>query len=717
MIEKVLDNARRYITKESDLQMIESAYLLAKKYHENQFRKSGEPYIIHPIEVAYLLTTVNAGPIAITSGLLHDIIEDTDITYDEIKTQFNEQVANIVDGVTKITAANKEKKITPEENHRKMIEAISDDIRVIIVKLCDRLHNIRTLGALPPAKQKRIAKETLDIYAPFANRLGMHVIKSELEDTAFYYYDRKSYNETKDLIEKGQENRLLGISLMVNKINTLMDNKNIRVKGRAKSVYSVYNKMKKSNLNISQIYDLSAIRLIVDNKIECYKMIGIIHSNFTPVDNKFKDYIAVPKDNMYQSLHTTVFGLEKKIYEIQIRTEEMDNIAEYGVAAHWAYKEGVSLSMKEEQLEIADKLSWYKDMVNYKQISKETHMDYYQSVKQDILSSKIFVYTPKGDRMYLPYKSTPIDVAFHIHSKVGESAVEALVNNKVTELFQPLKNGDVVQIITNESSFGPTQDWLKYCKSRHAQSRIKSLIKKNDDKVLEAQGESELISLLAARGKVLDDINDNAFRDEFFRYHKVNNIAKLCLLIGQGEVDAASAVIRIFDKEQTASIEIVRDNKQLESYSEGTDDFNIRSHFIPQIMRATCCNPIPGEKVVGVQDENFKIMVHIESCGKLKEVNDADKMLEILWTNIDNKRYKVGIAIELHDRDKILSEIVNVIQKLNIQLGNLSIDNKENGHYLCKVHVNVRNLSQLDILVSSLSKIENVVTISRIREQ
>ena len=484
--------ASQYLN-ETSLELIEKAYNVALKKHEGQYRKSGDPYIQHPIEVAYILATLHTGPNTIAAGLLHDVLEDTDMTKEEMANEFNKEVAEIVDGVTKIS---KLKYMTKEKalahNHEKLLIAMAKDIRVILVKLVDRLHNMRTIDFQPEEKRKRIAQETLDLYAPLAHRLGMYRIKAELEDLSFKAIEPDTYKEIATLVASKKDEREEDIDTMRKSIDQLLTKNNIEkyeIKGRIKNIYSIYRKMQTKNKTLDDIYDLLALRVIVPTVGDCYHVLGLIHSIWTPLPMRFKDYIAVPKSNLYQSLHTTVVGAGGKIFEIQIRTYDMDQVAELGVAAHWAYKENAGYSPEKEQLEITQKLKWYKDLSTY--VENSNSVDPLDNIKDDIFDASVYVFTPNGDVYEFPSGSMPLDFAYRIHSEVGNKAVGAIVNGKIVPLNYKLQTGDVVEIKTNKSCPGPTDAWLKLTKTNHARNKIKTFINKKQRDIFIEKGIAE----------------------------------------------------------------------------------------------------------------------------------------------------------------------------------------------------------------------------------
>ena len=480
-IEKVMEQAKTYLHNPVNLNSIMDAYILAEKQHRGQFRKSGEPYIQHPLEIAYMLTTLTAGPATICAGLLHDVVEDTNCPIEEIQRIFGNDVASIVDGVTKI---GKLKYMTKEKalakDHQKILIAMAKDIRVVMVKLVDRVHNMRTLQFQPAEKQKTIAKETLDLYAPLAHRLGMYRIKAELEDLSFRYLDPEKYFEIEKMVNEHRLQREEYIVKMQDRIKDILNENNIsnfEIKGRIKNIFSVSKKMKDKNKSFEQIYDLLALRILVPTVEDCYHVLGLVHAEWTPLPLRFKDYIAIPKPNLYQSLHTTVIGINGNVYEIQIRTYKMDDIAEMGVAAHWGYKEeNKSYTPEKEQAELSEKLRWYRELLTYAQMGEEEGKDPLQNIKEELFLANIYVFTPRGDVIDLANGATPLDFAYRIHTEVGNHTVGAIVNGKIVPLTYKLQTGDVAEIKTNKNFNGPTDAWLKIVKTTHAKHKIISIL-------------------------------------------------------------------------------------------------------------------------------------------------------------------------------------------------------------------------------------------------
>lgn len=637
-IDDIITYCQSYLHNEDNLNLIKKAYDVAKKKHEGQFRKSGDPYIQHPVEVAYILATLHAGPDTIAAGLLHDVLEDTDMSKEEMAATFNKDVAEIVDGVTKIS---KLKYMTKEKalahNHEKLLLAMAKDIRVILVKIADRLHNMRTIQFHSEEKQKRIAQETLDLYAPLAHRLGMYRIKAELEDLSFKALEPEKYAEIAKEISFKKTERDEDVEKMISTVKGLLEKNHINhydIKGRVKNIYSIYKKIITKNKTIDDIYDLLALRVIVDSVEQCYHVLGIIHSIWTPLPMRFKDYIAVPKPNMYQSLHTTVVGPAGKIYEIQIRTYEMDQIAEFGVAAHWAYKENVEYSHEKEQLEIVNKLKWYKDLTTY--VENSATEDPLDSIIEDIFSANVYIFTPKGDVYDFPAGSMPLDFAYRIHSDIGNKTVGAIVNGKIVPLSYKLKTGDVVEIKTNKACTGPTTEWLKLAKTSHAKTKIKAFINKKQRDAFVAKGLEELTVIGKNYNYAPTTLDDKQVMDLFGK-NGIRTVEDLYWTIGKGEISALAAINRILGLTDVK----LDDELALKQYSEdssknrkrvATNGFGI---IVEGLERAklhlgNCCQPVYGDEISGYISKGNGIIIHRVTCPNVEKAS-PERFINVYW--------------------------------------------------------------------------------------
>lgn len=723
-IEDILSKAREYITDQNSLKLIREAYELAKEKHNGQFRKSGDPYIQHPLEVGYMLADLHTSPTTICAGLLHDIVEDTDETKEDLAARFGEDVANIVDGVTKISQLKymtKEKALA--KTHQKILLAMAKDIRVILVKLIDRVHNMRTLEFQPPEKQQKIAKETMDLYAPLAHRMGMYRIKAELEDTSFKYLNHAEYSRINDLIIEQRKGREEYIHKMQDSLDELLKHNNIsdyQIRGRVKNIYSVCKKMINKDLNFDEIYDLMALRILVKNVENCYHVLGIVHGEWTPLPGRFKDYIATPKPNLYQSLHTTVVGINGKIYEIQIRTYEMDEIAEYGVAAHWAYKEGnTEYSHEKEQLEVSAKLKWYKELLNYAEMGENDDSDPLLTIKEDIFGANVYVFTPKGDVMDFPTGATPLDFAYRIHTEIGNHTVGAIINGKIVPLTYKLKTGDVIEIKTSKNFNGPNEAWLKIVKTSHAKHKIISILNKQKRDALVIKGKEDFEKTM----KIMDmtfKVDDKLVSSNYSRYG-VNTVEDLYFEIGKGSLSAHNAVNRfagINDKlDEEALIKQYQEKEiKYNKTRRATSDCGIIVEGIDkvQIKLASCCHPILGDNIVGYVSKSSGIVVHRLECHNNKN-SDQNRLIEVIWDpDFDKKSFETTITITSFDRKNIVAEIINVLNSTAANISSISSSKNKAGDLLTKVKLLVKNVDVLENAITNVYKVNDIYNIERL---
>ena len=715
---RLFEKVHTYITREEDLNLIHKAFLYAKDKHKEQFRKSGEPYIIHPLEVSIILAELHGGPNTICAGLLHDVVEDTPTTTYDITKEFNADIASIVDGVTKI---NKLKFSSLEKaqasNHQKMLFAMAKDIRVVIVKLADRLHNMRTLDSMAPEKQIRIANETLEIYAPIADKLGIFQVKSELQDRSLKYIDPLMYTKIQNLVHHTENDKNGIIDKIVSDVNKILEEAEVKyvIKGRMKNTYSIYKKLITKHKDFDDIYDIYAIRIIVDKVENCYQVLGIIHAHFTPIPNRFKDYIAVPKSNMYQSLHTTVIGPNGNIFEVQIRTEEMDSIAEYGVAAHWAYKENVQYSKEREQYEIAQKLKWYSDLVLMTNEAENNAEDFVDSIKNEILDTNVYVYTPNGDVIELPQGSTPIDFAYKIHSNLGNKMVGANVNNKIVPLNYELKTGDIISVKTSNSSFGPSEDWLNIAKTSHAKHKIRNFLNVQNREVLIDRGKSSL-QIEFSNQKIQFDLTDKFVQTNFSKYN-IKTVEDMYLEIGKGLLSVKSVCAKIKNETELESSEekiqksIEKNQKLLKTNSE--TGVVVEGLSNPKIKIANCCLPIPGDNIIGFITKGNGIVVHNEDCQNLS-VLDKKRCIHLDWAYNIQRKYPTEIKILATTRNTLIGEIMNLFSSHDINVSDFSVKNNIDLESIIKVKVIVSNLSDLETLIVNLKKIEGIHNIERV---
>ena len=708
----------KYIHKSENLDLIKNAYLFAKEKHANQLRKSGEPYITHPLSVAIILADLHAGPSTIAAGILHDTLEDTKATFSELEGKFGADVAQIVDGVTKVTELNfvsLEK--SQADNHQKMIIAMAKDIRVVIVKIADRLHNMRTLEFQPPAKQIRISNETIEIYAPLAHKLGMFKIKAELEDIALKYINPSMYQTINYLIRNEVMYQDDYINKMCTELSGVLKKNNVQdfeIKGRIKNVYSIYKKMITQNKTFEDIYDILAFRIIVDKVEDCYYVLGVIHANYVPMQRRFKDYIAVPKPNMYQSLHSTILSGDGKIIEIQIRTKEMDDVAEFGVAAHWAYKENANYSKEKEQFEIASKLKWYADLleVTAEEEKAEDSSNLVNIFKEDILDANVYVYTPKGDVIALPKGSTPIDFAYHIHTDIGNHTVGATVNNKIVSLSYELKTGDVVSMRINKNSGGPNEDWIKICKTNHAKQKIRNYLNKLNHDTLTQEGKEDLDREMEL-AKIDEGLTDEFVQANFSRFG-ANTVQELYKEIGKGLIASKSVINRLQEKEvdieEALNKKIAKGNRILTTNSQtGIVVEGLKS---PKIKLASCCSPVPEDEVVGFVSKTNGIVVHRADCKNLETLEDLRK-INVYWAEDLDRKYPAMLKIYSTDRNGFVASVLNLLNTFSINVLQLNASKGKDLQVTTKLKILVKDASELVNIMVNLQKINGVYRVER----
>ena len=715
--EEVYEKINTYIHRESDLALIKKAYEFAADKHKDQFRKSGESYIIHPLSVTDILAGMHVGPSALCAGLLHDVVEDTDTTLEDLKNEFNEDIAEIVDGVTKVSQLKFESTEQKQaEIHQKMLLAMSKDIRVIIVKLADRLHNMRTMEYMKPDSQVRISKETLEIYAPLAHRLGMFTIKAELEDRSLMYLDPEAYEEINEKIEKRKQSKDDIINQMITEITDTLHKeapnlKDFSIKGRIKGIYSIYKKMKNQNKRFEDLYDIFALRVIVNEVGECYQILGIIHSHYTPIPARIKDYIAVPKPNMYQSLHTTVIGKEGQTFEVQIRTHSMDEIAELGVAAHWAYKENVEYSKDKEQFEIGQKLKWYAELLNYNE-EESSAQDYVESIKEDFFEKNIYVYTPTGQVIDLPAKSTPIDFAYKIHTNLGNTTVGASVNGRIVPLSYELKTGEICSIRTSKTSYGPSEDWLNIAKTNHAKHKIKAFLNKQNRDILISQGKDSLDKELAIK-QIDIELTDKFVRENFSK-NNIETLDDLYLEIGKGIISVKTVSAKLsgmaISQEETIKKQMEKANRVLTTTS--STGVVVEGLTNPQIKLANCCSPIPGDTIWGYVTKGNGIVVHRNGCNNLDFLTN-NRLLPLYWASNINRQYAVWIKISASQSPTLLTEIINVVNANKMNVLSINANNKDDLTSLIKIKLLVNNAIELEKLIVNLKKVRQVFNIER----
>ena len=706
-----------------DFDKIKLALGFAEESHQGQYRKSGDDYIVHPVEVAKILMDMKMDTDTIVAGLLHDVVEDTLIPIADIKYNFGDTVATLVDGVTKLKALPNGTK-NQAENIRKMILAMAENIRVILIKLADRLHNMRTLKFMKPEKQQSISKETLDIYAPLAHRLGMAKVKSELEDIAFSYLHHDEFLEIKRLVDNTKEERKDYIENFIRTMIRTLSELGIKaeVKGRFKHFYSIYRKMYQKGKDFDDIYDLMGVRVIVEDKATCYHVLGIVHSQYTPVPGRFKDYIAVPKSNNYQSIHTTIVGPLGKFIEIQIRTKDMDEIAEEGIAAHWNYKENKK-SSKDDNI-----YGWLRHIIEFQNESDSTE-DFIEGVTGDIDRGTVFTFSPKGDIIELPVGATALDFAFMVHTQVGCKCVGAKVNGRMVTIDHKLKSGDKVEIITSKNSKGPSIDWLDIVVTHGAKGKIRKFLKDENKENVTKLGKDNLEKEASKLGMTLKEIENDSTLKKHMEKNNISSLDEFYFYIGEkrSRLDILINKIKInLEKERAASTLTIEEvlKKKEEKKKEGKNDFGIVIDGVNNtlIRFAKCCTPLPGDEIGGFVTKLTGITVHRKDCPNFHAMIEKDPSREILvkWDEnlIETKmnKYNFTFTVVLNDRPNILMEIVNLIanHKINITSVN-SYEVKKDGDRVIKVKISIeiKGKAEYDYLISNILKLKDVISVER----
>lgn len=727
--EEVRDIYSKYITKPEDLAFIEKAYRFAEKKHEGQFRKSGDPYITHCIGVAEILSVMGTGPETICAGFLHDTIEDTGTTREEISSEFGEEVATLVEALTKVTRLSDYKNVEfTAENHRKIFVAMAKDVRVIVVKLADRLHNMRTMQFQPPEKQKRISNETLGVYAPIAHRLGLYKVETELEDLSLYYLYPETYEKIQKMVDDRVKNGNSDLLKLKNQIMSILSSTGIpfEITDRVKSIYSIYKKMENKDYSFDQIYDVLALRVITKTEQNCYEILGYIHANYKPVPGRFKDYIAMPKANLYQSLHTTVVTDTGEFFEVQIRTNDMDEVAENGIAAHWRYKEGTKYDSKKEQVEIENQLHWFKDFVKMTDDEKDTKdtETFVNSLSRDIFDANVFVFTPKGNVISLPSGSTPIDFAYRIHSAVGEHMTGAKVNGVLVPISQELKTGDIVDVLTSPKA-SPNSEWVNIAKTSFAKSKIrKYLIHANADYMREDQvknGKAMLSDIV--RDKKLSFSVDQILDAKTLSFFKMSSAEDLFLALSTkavtvNDVLEASTCYKNYVERMTNAEAMTKNINSGSNVFKNTDDMIILPNGDSVLTSlASCCTPIPGDEIIGYVSNGQGVKVHRADCKNILKEDIKSRLIRVRWNPNapSTKEYPVALAVECHDRDNLLVDILNSITLNNGKAIRVNAKYHSNNHTTTvALTIMVRNVETLNHFLTSIMAIKSVIGVSRI---
>ena len=709
-----------YLTDDECNQVLK-AFELADKAHEGQLRASGEPYIMHPLAVADILAHLQIDHITLMAALMHDVVEDTSYSKEDLEEMFGSEVAFLVDGVTKLNQFQYETKEDRQmENYRKMILAMAKDVRVVVIKLGDRLHNMRTLKHMRSDKQKRIAKETLEIFAPLAHRLGIFNVKWELEDLSFRYLEPEKYYDLVDQMKQKRQVREDIVNDTMSQLTKALGEAHIKadIKGRPKHFYSIYKKMKKDNRDLSQIYDLLAVRVIVDSIPDCYAVLGIAHSLWKPLPYRFKDYISMPKSNMYQSLHTTVIGTMGQPVEIQIRTWEMHRVSEYGVAAHWRYKEG----NKNGDKEFDQKVAWLRQVLEWQDTSNPTEL--VNALKLDVFSGEVFVFTPKGDVVKLPIGSVPLDFAYRVHTDVGHRCVGAKVNGKIVPLDYTLQNGDIVDIITSKTS-KPSLDWLNIVGSSESKSKIRNWFKREN----KAENIEKGLEALEKEAKRLNYtwkelIADNRLQ-QVTKQLKAGTEEEMFAACGYGGIPVSTVLLRLIElyKKSKEAEESKRSTEQIieklksqgQKKTKNGTGVLVKGEAGVMVRMAKCCNPVPGDDIIGYITRGRGVSVHRCDCSSMGHTpEDLERMIEVSWDGSSGESFHVGIDIQAYDRNGLLMEVMAVLSELKITITNINAKVQEDTKNVSiNVTVDIRDISQLDFVMTKLRRIREVYTVQR----
>ena len=718
VISKKKETSRRVDTK-----LIMKAYNYAVEHHGDQKRRSGEPYIIHPLNVAYILAGVGLDEATICAALLHDVVEDTDATDADLRRDFGDEIADMVAGVTKLEAMQfttvEEQQV---EDYRKMFLAMGKDIRVIILKIADRLHNLRTLKYLKRDRQIANAKETMEIYAPLANRLGLYSMKWELEDLSFKYLYPEEYHELVEGINKKREERLKFIEKIMDDIRVQLKKQHIdaEVTGRAKHLYSIYRKMKRDNKTLDQIYDLFALRILVNSIKDCYAALGVVHEMYSPMPGRFKDYIAVPKPNMYQSIHTTLLGDKGTPFEVQIRTWDMHRVAEYGIAAHWAYKEASYFGKKQSVKVEEDKLAWLRESLEW-QKDMQDPQEFLATLKTELFEDEVYVFTPKGAIKILPRNATPIDFAYSIHEEIGNHMTGCKINSKMMPIITPLKSGDIIEIITSDNSKGPSRDWLKFVKSTKAKNKINGWFKKAEKSENIEKGKDLIEKEIKRIGMSHSDLFKQEYIDAMLDRYKYKNIEDMYAAVGFGANSAVKVIARMLQEyrkehqeenveEKIEELKKQKENKRKPSSSgvvvEGIDNCLVKL--------SKCCNPLPGDEIIGYITKGRGVSVHRKDCVNVKDLlTEENRIIDVKWYEEAKENYNVTLEVLANDRKGLLVDILNTVKETKANLMGVSTKTTKERIAIMDIDLEVENIEELNKVIRNIKKVDSVYEVRR----
>ena len=708
----------------ADTKLIVKAYNYAKEKHGTQCRKSGEPYIIHPVQVAYILADIGLDEATICAALLHDVVEDTEVTHEDLVRDFGEEIATMVAGVTKLgelryQASTEERQV---ENYRKMFLAMGKDIRVIIIKLADRLHNLRTLKYLRRDRQIANAKETMELYAPLANRLGIYSLKWELEDLAFKYLYPEEYRELVEGIDKKREERLQFIEKIMDDIRGQLKKQKIEaeVTGRAKHLYSIYRKMKRDNKTLDQIYDLFALRILVNSVKDCYAALGVVHEMYSPMPGRFKDYIAVPKPNMYQSIHTTLLGEKGTPFEVQIRTWEMHRIAEYGIAAHWAYKEA-NYGKKGKQVVTVtkDKLAWLRETLEWQQDMKDPQ-EFLNTLKTELFEDEVYVFTPKGKILVLPRDATPIDFAYSIHEEIGNHMVGCKINSKMMPIITKLQSGDIVEIMTSDSQKGPSRDWLKFIKTTKAKSKIQSWFKKEQRSENIEKGKDLIDKEIKRIGISHDELFKQDYINAALDRYKFKNLEDMYASVGFGAISQVKIISRMLEeyrkshKEENIEQKIEELTSKRKTVKPSSTGVVVKGIDNCLVKLSKCCNPVPGDNIIGYITKGRGVSVHRTDCVNVKDLlKEEDRIIDVYWYTEKAASYNVDITVFANDRSGLLADVIQVLSNLKTKLMGLNSKATKEHIATIEITIEVENIEELNKVLKELRKVDSVYEVTR----
>ena len=716
---------KKEVSRKADTKLIMKAYNLAAEKHKDQKRGSGEPYIIHPLNVAYILASIGMDDNTLCAALLHDVVEDTDVTGKDLTDMFGEEISDMVAGVTKLSTiqfATLEE--TQVENYRRMFLAMGKDIRVILIKLADRLHNMRTLKYLKRDRQIANAKETLELYAPLANRLGLYSIKAELEDLGFKYMYPEKYYDLVESINKKKDERLKFIEKIMDDIRVQLKKQRIdaEVTGRAKHLYSIYRKMIRDNCTIDQIYDLFAMRIIVNSVKDCYAALGVVHEMYSPMPGRFKDYIAVPKPNMYQSIHTTLLGEKGTPFEVQIRTWDMHKIAENGIAAHWAYKEANFLGRGKKNVVVTeDKLAWLRETLEWQQEMQDPEQ-FLDNLKRELFEDEVYVFTPKGLIKVLPKGATPIDFAYSIHAEIGNHMTGCKINSKMMPIITPLKSGDIVEIITSDNSKGPSMDWLKFIKSAQAKNKINSWFKKEKKAENIEKGKASIDKELKRLGLSHDKLFKTDYITPMLNRYKYKDLDEMYAAVGFGANSAGKIIARML-------IEYRKDHKEeeieekLEELSKAKTDKKAKPSSNGIIVKgidnclvklSKCCNPLPGDEIIGYITKGRGVSVHRKDCVNVKDLlKEENRIIDVSWVEEKQASYNVDIEISANDRSGLLADITKALSTAKANIVGINAKTGKDRIAIIELTLETKNIDELNSILKAVRKVDSVYEVTR----